>query len=145
MASFRRNDPKPARVDLLFETNRFNISQVKENFINPCCFGEDFATWLRGRLVERGLSATAPGQEDWGWYIYVQQGPQHYFVGVGGNRKQTGEGEWRIMVEKKRSLWERIVGKNGMTSSDSILSLIENILREQSDFLNVRRELISAK
>jgi hypothetical protein len=144
MANSRQGDP-PARVDLLFETSRFNISQVKENFINPCCFGEDLAEWLRGRFVERGLPATAPGQEDWGWYIYVQQDSQHYFVGVGGNRKEGGEGEWRIMVEKKRSLWERIVGKNRMTTSDSIWSVIEDILREQSDFLNIRRELGSAK
>jgi hypothetical protein len=26
-----------ARFDILFETDRFNVSQVKEHFINPCC------------------------------------------------------------------------------------------------------------
>lgn len=27
--------------DILFETDRFNASVVKEHFINPCGFGED--------------------------------------------------------------------------------------------------------
>jgi hypothetical protein len=36
------------RFDILFETDRFNVSEVKRHFINPCCFGEDLAGWLRG-------------------------------------------------------------------------------------------------
>lgn len=32
------------------ETDLFNHREVKPNFINDCCFGEDFAAWLRGRI-----------------------------------------------------------------------------------------------
>lgn len=41
--------------DILFDTNRFNLSEVKEHFINPGCFGEDLAVWLRAKLIERGI------------------------------------------------------------------------------------------
>lgn len=46
--------------DILFQTNRFNLSAAKEHFINPCCFGEDLAEWLREQLAKKGVSADAP-------------------------------------------------------------------------------------
>ena len=55
------------RFDILFETNRFNVSEVKKHFINPGCFGEGLADWLRQRLSEECVAAEPPGQEDWGW------------------------------------------------------------------------------
>ena len=41
--------------DILFRTKRFNLSTAKEYFINPDCFGEDLAAWLRDKLTERGI------------------------------------------------------------------------------------------
>ena len=131
------------RTDILFETDRFNVSQVKEHFINPCCFGEDLAQWLSAKLTNQGATSGRPGQEDWGWYLFVQRGPDRYFLGVGGNHIDgagINDGEWRIMVQKRRSLWDRIRGRNAATDTDPILSIIESILREQGDFRNVRRE-----
>jgi hypothetical protein len=142
MGTYKRENVNPARVDFLFETNRFHLSQVKDNFIHPCCFGKDLAEWLRDRLVESRLSASPPGQEDWGWYVRIRQDSQRYLLGVAGNRKpaaaSANDGEWRIMMEKRRSLWEKALGKNMLTDADSILSTIANILREQSDFRDVR-------
>lgn len=39
------------RDDITIETDIFDHWEVKPHFINPCCFGEDFAAWLRGRLA----------------------------------------------------------------------------------------------
>jgi hypothetical protein len=39
--------------DILFQTNRFNLSEAKEHFINPCCFGEDLAEWLPEQLAKK--------------------------------------------------------------------------------------------
>ncbi len=30
----------------LLQTGCFSSTEVQEHFINPCCFGEDFAAWL---------------------------------------------------------------------------------------------------
>jgi hypothetical protein len=73
-----------SRHDLLFDTARFNLSRVAAHFINPCCFGEGVAAWLRDRLVERGVEAGAPFQEDWGWGLGATHAGAAYFVGVGG-------------------------------------------------------------
>jgi hypothetical protein len=132
------------RFDILFETDSFNVSQVKEHFINPCCFGEDLAQWLGDRLTEKGVITAPPGQEDWGWYLFGQRGPERYFLGVCGYRCEDAvgknEGEWRIMVERRRSLWDKIRVRNKITDTDPILSIIEDILREQKDVRNMRRE-----
>jgi len=134
-------------MDILFETDRFNLSEVKQHFINPCCFGEDLTQWLGEKLTERGAIASAAGQEDWGWYLFVEQGSQRYFVGVGGNPTEgaaaRNDGEWRIMVERRRSMWDRLRGRNLITNADLILAMIENILREQADIRNIRREFSS--
>jgi len=135
------------RFDILFETDRFNVSEVKEHFINPCCFGEDLAEWLRQQLPKKGVSVGAPYQEDWGWEMLVQQGSQRYFLGASGYPREgavdKNDGEWRIMVEKKRSIWEKLRGKNKIIETDPILAMIEEILREQTDVHNINREFMS--
>lgn len=130
--------------DILFETNRFNLSEVKEGFINPCCFGEDVAAWLRSALLEKGLKVIEPNQEDWGWYIEANYRGNWHFVGIGGNADESGadrnQGEWRIMTEKSRSIWEKLTGTNKLAEDDELLALILEILETQPDFKNVRYE-----
>jgi hypothetical protein len=131
-------------LDIVFDTHRFNLSEVQPHFINPCCFGEDFAAWLRARLIERGIPTIAPGQEDWGWYIVATLGDNAYFIGVGGNADETArdpnQGQWRIMIEKHRSLWEKVTGKNHTSPHEPIFGVIEDVLAREPDFKNVRRE-----
>jgi hypothetical protein len=38
-------DPKIKTV-VAFESTAFNMAEPKDYFINPCCFGDDVATWL---------------------------------------------------------------------------------------------------
>jgi len=66
---------------------------------------------------------------------------QRNFGGGAGHPKPTpvsaNDGEWRIMIEKTLALGEKALGKNTRTAADSILSTIENILREPSHFRDV--------
>jgi hypothetical protein len=129
--------------DILFTTSRFNLTEVKEHFINPCCFGEDLAAWLRTTLRERGVDVSEPGQEDWGWYLFARLGEDSYFLGVNGNPDQPGAdlGEWRVAVEKKRKIWQRVRGRGKIAASDRMTVLIEEILQAQKDFGNLHREI----
>jgi len=130
--------------DILFETDRFNVSEVKEHFINPCCFGEDLAAWLRQALTEKEITTCAPGQEDWGWYLFAQRGSERYFLGVGGFRKESAlnenDDQWRIMVQRRRTIWDRLRGRKQMSDTDPIHSIIEGLLREQRDVPNITRK-----
>jgi hypothetical protein len=133
------------RFDILFETDRFNVSDVKAHFINSCCFGEDLAAWLQQELTGKGVNVDTSGQEDWGWYLLAQRDSQHYLVGITGYRSEDpvgrNDGEWRIMVGKKRSIWEKLRGRNITTEDDPMLAIIEEILHEQAGIRNVRREI----
>jgi hypothetical protein len=123
---------------------RFNVSEPHEYFINEGCFGDDFAKWLRERFLARGLQVIEPGQEDWGWYIEVTTEQGRYFLGISGYRKgmpATGNvGEWRIIVQKHRAIADKLTGKNKIRADETILATIEEILRADGSFANVRRE-----
>ena len=61
--------------DILFETDRFNVSEVKEHFINPCCFGEDLAEWLRQELIKREITASAPAKRTGAGIFSLSEAP----------------------------------------------------------------------
>jgi hypothetical protein len=131
-------------TDIVFETARFNLSQAKPHFINDNCFGDDAAAWLRDKLLSLGIPTIEPAQEDWGWYIEATHAGSSYFIGIGGN-PQTGAphknaGEWRIMIEKHRSLWEKLSGKNKLAPDEAILSIIRSVVAHEPDFSNVQND-----
>lgn len=133
--------------DILFCTNRFNLSVTKPHFINPDSFGEDLAAWLRSKLIERGVEVPHSGQEDWGWYLKAKKGKDSYLLGTEGNGipDETGQGktdlgEWRIIVKKNCSAGQWLIGKGRIDADDPMLTMIEEILGEEADFSNVHQE-----
>src|SRR5437870_128952 len=52
-------------VLITVETEMFEHREVKPHFINPCCFGEDFAAWLKKEispLTDSGFILSEPIQ-----------------------------------------------------------------------------------
>lgn len=130
--------------DVLLESSRFNISEVKPHFINPCCFGEDLAQWLINKLEERGIQARKPYQEDWGWEFSAEEDLNSYYIGVGGNSAEDpanpNRGEWRVMITKRRSLIEKLLGKNRLKQEEPIIRTVWNILEAEPSFSNLHFE-----
>lgn len=87
-------------------TDRFEVSTPKANFINPRCFGEDFALWLQSRLAERGLAVSEPIQEDWGWVILVSLVSDKFTITIGVMDESIGQvpAVWRIGVDYEKPL-----------------------------------------
>jgi hypothetical protein len=59
---------------IAIKTELFEHREVKPNFINPCCFGGDFALWLIEKLASlrvRGFAFSQPIQEDYGWGFWA--------------------------------------------------------------------------
>jgi hypothetical protein len=60
-----------------FRSDRFEHETPREDFVNPCCFGEDLAQWLRAALDAAGHRASdrlAIGfVEDAGWQVIVER------------------------------------------------------------------------
>ena len=105
---------------------------------------EDLAAWLGGKLAEKGIETAERGQEDWGWYLKATYGKAAYFLAISGNREgnttNKDEGEWRVIVEKRRSHWARVSGKDRIMEDDKMLMVIEQILRDERDFWDLHHE-----
>ena len=91
------------RDAITIETDLFEHRDVKPHFINPCCFGEDFAVWLRGELsplVADGFSFSQPIQEDYGWGLWASQGRDAFWIALSyaGDGPQEEPAQWVVSV-----------------------------------------------
>jgi len=129
---------------ILFKTNRFNLSKVGEHFINPCCFGEDLAAWLRIKLSERNVEVRESYQEDWGWELPATQESDSYYLCMSGNSDELStnkdDGEWGIIIEKRRSIGQRLRGVGKIAANAKMVGTIEEILRAEPAIREVHRE-----
>jgi len=50
------------------------------------------------------------------------------------------EGEWRIVVEKRRSLWQRLSGQGRIARNDEMTGLIEESLSDDPTVRDMHRE-----
>lgn len=125
-------------TELRFATARFNLSEALDHFINPGCFGQDAAAWLRWVLLLRGVEATPPGQEDWGWYVEAEHQGESYLLGVSGfpasGAEDPNHGEWSLLVHKHRTFWQRLLGQNKLSMDDGIVRLLREIVAGEEDF-----------
>jgi hypothetical protein len=88
---------------LSIETDLFEHREVKPHFINPCCFGEDFVSWLLGQLSDlkgAGFALSEPIQEDYGWGFWVSHEGDQYWVALSycGDGPTEAPAEWVVSV-----------------------------------------------
>lgn len=123
---------------ITFETDRFNLSEEKDNFINPCCYGEDAADWFKPQMLSAGIEVIDIYQEDWGWEISCSFKGNKYYIGLGGAPEVEGQnnGEWRVMVTKSRSFIQILKGKNKLSAQEPILCALSGIITK-AGFSNV--------
>jgi hypothetical protein len=79
------NPQVPTTMDdaITIETDMFEHREVKPHFINSCCFGEDFAAWLKRELsplTDDGFSFSEPIQEDYGWGFWAWHGKDPFWM-----------------------------------------------------------------
>lgn len=116
-----------------FSSTTFNTAGERPNPINPIA-GESVLNWLRSELVKAGYQATEPGTEDWGWYVDVTSADASYMVGASADASEPAERvDWVIQVERVRSLKERLLGRNLLTSDDPLCVLIERLVRDDEN------------
>ena len=85
------------------ETDMFEHREVKPHFMNPCCFGEDFASWLKEQvaaLADSGFTFSEIIQEDYGWGFWASHGNDPFWVAISyvGDGPQEAPAQWIISV-----------------------------------------------
>lgn len=87
------------------ETDLFEHREVKPYFINPCCFGEDFAAWLKEQLADLTISGYQFSeiiQEDYGWGFFATHNKDRFWIALSfvGNGPQEEPAQWTILVNR---------------------------------------------
>ena len=101
------------RTLVMFESSTLNNTEVRDYFINDCCFGDDVLIWVARRLRERGhVAEQTPGQEDFGWYLYYRvNGVDHMLVLSYRPGDEAMPGVWLGWVRRRRGLFGIIFGR----------------------------------
>jgi hypothetical protein len=91
------------RDALTIETDLFEHREVKPHFVNPCCFGEDFALWLKRELLPLaadGFSFSEPIQEDYGWGLWASHDKDPFWIALSyvGDGPQEEPAQWVVSV-----------------------------------------------
>jgi hypothetical protein len=127
-------------LDLVVRTNAFNTSRVEPHFINPTCFGEDFARWLAARLSAVGLEVAGPGQKDWGWYLDLVHEGRTHIVGISfaspaaAEKSGTEEtSEWHVTIDAPRLLSEVLTMRKNRTAPPSVVDAVRHALQSRPD------------
>jgi hypothetical protein len=116
------------RIEASFRSSAFNTSEAKPYFINECCFGDDLANWMIGRLRARGIETDdEPGQEDFGWYFDFTV-PAGKHCCVLGYQPDDPEGRWLVWLERSRGLLGSLLGMRTRGIDVTAVQVIGDIL-----------------
>jgi hypothetical protein len=91
------------RHAITIETDLFEHREVRPHFINACCFGEDFAAWLKQELAPlaaHGFDFSEPIQEDYGWGLWACCGTDPFWVALSyvGDGPQEQPAQWVVSI-----------------------------------------------
>jgi hypothetical protein len=116
------------------------MTEPRDYFINPCCFGDDVAEWLIGELRKQGMGTDEkPGQEDFGWYVNFELAGINHTLVIGHRpHGETEEGTWIGWLERQRGLIGSILGRRKRGIQSSAAQAIHQILTESQTVRDVR-------
>ena len=121
-------------IDITFKTALFNLSVVGSDFINDCCFGEDLSQWLVEALNVKHIDAGVICMEDFGWANHAKYDGVDYLICVAGSPDESPDqpnmGEWHVMLERKNSFIQKLLGKKKDCKSVTFANTVIDILKE---------------
>ncbi len=115
-----------------FHTAKFDVSTERPNPINPIP-GESLLLWLSDHAKPKA-AMTLPAPEDWGWYSEVTWDGRGYMIGASASPDDGEDHEWILQVVKLRSLSEKLLGRERMTSEDPCANFFQGLLEEEPAF-----------
>ena len=119
-------------------TDRLEATTPAPHFINPHCFGEDFAKWMQAELKKRLVRASDPIQKDFGWVLHVPHQEHVFTLTIEMVDESIGSvsDEWWIDVSFEKPLngfraWFR---KPPQAALGGLATIVETILASEPRF-----------
>lgn len=118
------------RTAFAFRSLVFNISEPRDYFINPACFGDDTAKWLAKRLRDNGVSTEPdPTQEDFGWYFQFTVNNKKYRLIIGFQPNDTSTGDrWIGEIERTTGLLGTLLGRRHGDIDEAAVNVVNEVL-----------------
>lgn len=136
---------KVAEGSIEVETDLFEHREVKPHFINPCCFGEDFAAWLKRELsesTELRFELSDPIQEDYGWGFWASQDKDRFWIVLSyvGDGPQEAPAQWIVSVVNDPGInpLKRMFHKYDSRALEQLRGRIRQILTSTPSIKTVR-------
>jgi hypothetical protein len=131
--------------DFTVETEKFEHRIVGANFINPCCFDEDFIGWLRKEIATRLPSTfrlSEPIQEDYGWGILSRTERDTFWLCVTCTDLEKVPAQWRVIGNFDSGLnpFRYLFHKPSQKNLAAIAFAIEQALQSDGAFRIITRD-----
>lgn len=133
------------RTFVTFQSNRFNMTEPQEYFINPCCFGDDVCRWMIERLGDTGVQCDPePGQEDFGWYFNLTLNDvPHCIVCALREADKNDPDVWVLCIERSAGFIASLFGGRDQNIDISVPRRLHEVLTGSPDISKVRWHLKS--
>jgi hypothetical protein len=126
------------------ETDLFEHREVKPHFINRCCFGEDFAAWMRealSLLTDFSFEYSKIIQEDYGWGFWATLNADRFWISFSyvGDGPQEAPAQWVISVtyDPGLNLMKRFFHKPDPRTRKYLLDQIKRAVSSNTGFKEV--------
>mgnify|MGYP000709869705 FL=1 len=121
-----------------FVTKMFDVTKEDENPINPI-YGQSLLLWLKDQVAET-VQLENPDAEDWGWYSNIEWKGRTYMLGASATESDSSGYEWVFQVEKKRTIKEKLFGREKMAKDDECLLFFKSVFTAEPEFKGVTVE-----
>jgi hypothetical protein len=130
---------------IMIETDLFEHRELKPHFINPCCFGEDFAAWLKQELssfTDLDFELSEAIQEDYGWGFWASRGKDRFWVALSyvGDGPQEAPAQWVISVtyDPRLNLVKRMFHKPDPQALEQLRNRVRQITASNSAIKTIK-------
>jgi hypothetical protein len=127
------------RTCVTFESDSFNTTDPKPEFVRPDNYGDDLVLWLMGKLRDRGVPVdeTDPSQEDHGWYVtFGSEKESHEAIVVYAPTEKTSR--WLVCVERSVGVLGTVLGRRTRAVLPVAVELLHSVLSESAEVRGLR-------
>jgi hypothetical protein len=125
------------RTVVTFMSARSNMTESREYYLNPDCFGDDAARWFVEELAKKGIPvASSPGPEDFGRYVmFGEESRPHCFV-ISRILDEDDRFLWFCEVERRFGSWKSVVGIHHVDKE--AVELVHEVLSQNTEIGDIR-------
>lgn len=102
--------------------------------------GHSLASWLSRSLTQAGFAASEPWPEDHGWDFSVEHEGAKYLCVCALEDGEEGPQDGHVSVDRMRTFFDRLAGRNKFAAEDGVAAAIRNILAGAGEISNLARE-----